>query len=133
MNKSNNLNRKIFAAGTVLFLLIVVGITTAYGWGVRANAGQNEEVQKILETGTYQDLLQYRQDTGFQVMPMVKSEEDFLVMQERHTLMKQQGLSGPLHYRQNYGQNQDEGNYGRGFGKGLGQGHGRISSCPLIK
>ena len=96
-------------------LLLLVGAVSAYGWGRQA-AGQNEDAQGILETGTYQDLVQYRQDTGFNVMPMVQDEEDFNLMQERHEAMEQY-MDG-------------EGNqYRQGFSRGFG---GRMGGCPYM-
>ena len=78
----------------------------------------HERMEKILENGTYQDLLDYRNEIGMNVMPWVTDEESFLELKERHKEMEE--------YHKTYGVGIRDGN-GFKFGKyrrGKGYGYG---------
>jgi len=78
--------KKTYIAATVMLLLLIgTGVAAAHSFS-RQNAGQNTQVEQMLESGTYQDLVAYRAKTGFNVMPMVQDEEGFKLMQELHKL-----------------------------------------------
>ncbi len=70
----------------------------------------HEDVESVLENGTYEDLVTLRDELGFDVMRRVQSQEDFNEMQEMHELMEEQGYE-PGYMRQNSQR-------GTGFGGG---------------
>jgi hypothetical protein len=103
---------------TVLLALLIVGIVSAslafaYG-GSFSGQGQGthyQDMQKIMSTGTYSDLVAYRQSTGTNIMPWVQNEQDFALAQQMHSKMTQ--------WRQSNGVPS-----GQGFGRGGG--------CPMM-
>jgi len=65
-----------------LALVAVVSLVAAYGpW--------HEDMESVMEDGSYQDLVDYRESTGYNVMPWVDSQDDFESMQEMHEQMEE--------------------------------------------
>lgn len=105
---------------TILLALLVIGIVSAsiaFAYGGRFGASKEngtkthyQDMQKIIENGTYTDLVEYRQTTGFNVMPCVQNEDDFTQAKQRHLKMGQ------------YGQNNGQ----------CGQGFGKRGGCPML-
>ena len=56
----------------------------------------HEQVHKILEEGTYADLIALRQQTSLHLMPMVQNVEQFKLMQLHHEEMEQMHESGNI-------------------------------------
>lgn len=83
----------------VLLMLVSLGFTYAYygsgnGMVLRDNSAlHQDDVENILETGTYDDLVKLRENIGYNVMPRVNSEEDFNQMKERHEYMEENGFA----------------------------------------
>ncbi|MBI2546049.1 hypothetical protein HYV81_02610 [Candidatus Woesearchaeota archaeon] len=86
-----------------LSLVLLVGIVAAHGMygrspGFGIGSGMDgmgmgmgyfhEEVEEVLEEGSYQDLVALRQELGANIMPWVDTEEEFKAMQERHKAME---------------------------------------------
>ena len=102
---------------TVLLALLVISIVSAsiaLAYGGNFAAQNNEatqthyqDMQKIMVNGTYSDLVDYRQTSGFNVMPWVQNEQDFTLAQQTHSRMGQG--NGPR-----------------------GQGFGRSGGCPML-
>jgi len=121
MNKSIILG--VFA---ILGLIAVVGFVDAHGGygnlyrGVQSTEEFNEHherMEEILEEGTYQDLVDYREETGMPIMPWVTNEETFQEAKERHEAMEE------IHEKYGYGMNR------RGFGQ---RGYGFGAGCPMM-
>ena len=83
----------------ILFLLAVASVS-AYGmWQIDRPNGQrsgnifqpgsmHEQMEPIMEEGTYADLVKFREEVGFTMMPWVQDEETFRQAQERHEQME---------------------------------------------
>ncbi|MCF7866411.1 hypothetical protein K9L67_02250 [Candidatus Woesearchaeota archaeon] len=143
------MNKKYLVLGLALIALLTVGLVSAYGGFGQMIGTQNgmmtgdhhEEVETILETGTYQDLVDYREETGFPVMNRVQSQEDFEVMQAHHKLMEENGYEPGQFRGTGEGPFAGQGkgprnNQGMGFdnhkGQGMrGQGAG-FGGCPML-
>jgi hypothetical protein len=61
--------------------IVAAGVAAAQGWG------RSAEKEQIMEEGNYQELVQYREESGYQVMPWVESQEDFELAQQMHQKM----------------------------------------------
>ncbi len=105
---------------TVLLALLAIsiisaGVALAYGPGFGSGASQGngthyEDMQDIMANGTYSDLVEYRQASGFNAMPWVQDEADFSLAQQMHSRMVQSGKASFPN----------------------GQGFGRHSGCPMM-
>lgn len=108
-----------------LLVVASIGTAAAQGWGQGLQAknpdiepGQfHEQMEEILEEGTYEDLEDFREATGMPVMFRIQSQEQFELMQEHHAQMEafweEQGT--------------EPGPRGMGFS---GRGHG---GCPMMQ
>lgn len=105
---------------TILLALLVISIVSAsiafaYGEKFGANTGEiqthYQDMQEIMGSGTYGDLVEYKQTSGFNIMPWVQDEEDFTLAKERHAEM--------IQWR---GENNIQ----------SGQGYGRNGGCPMM-
>ncbi|MCF7871666.1 hypothetical protein K9L97_01405 [Candidatus Woesearchaeota archaeon] len=136
------MNKKYLVFGIALIALLTVGLASAYGGLGPMNGEHHEDVESILETGTYADLEAYRNEVGYPVMHRVQSREDFELMQERHQWMEENGYE-PGEFR-----GTGEGPWaGQGKGQGLGNGQGRgmhsgqgfkgqgagFGGCPMLQ
>lgn len=104
------MNKTILALGLVLVALVGVGAVAAYGGFGLVSGEHHEDVESILESGSYADLVEYREKSGYPVMNRVQSEEDFELMKERHQYMEENGY--------------EPGQF-RGTGEGLFAGQGK--------
>src|SRR3989338_319993 len=111
------MERKIwFAAVAVATLFVVAGIASAYGMGFIGNKtavmgksavtgngmsgmmgsmmggssmmNHHEEMESLMEQGTYSDLEALREKYGSNIMPFVRNEQGFKEMQEHHESME---------------------------------------------
>lgn len=55
---------------------------------IQGNIQYHEQMERIMEEGTYDDLIALREKTGFNMMPFVDNEESFKQMQEKHEQME---------------------------------------------
>lgn len=119
----------------LIALIAIIGSVFAYqGYGMNSQSSTyekgtyHEQVEEVLKDGTYDDLVNLREELGVNVMPMVESEEDFSLMQERHELMEEQGIEP------GYMRTSGFGNHMRSSGSGYGQGKGMGNSgnCPYL-
>ncbi|MCA9496462.1 MAG: hypothetical protein KC589_05955 [Nanoarchaeota archaeon] len=106
----------------ISLVIVTLGATLVFAHGggfennLRFQNQQNktgiyhEQVEELIETGTYQDLENLREEVGFPIARWVNSEEDFAEFKERHEEMEKEGYT-------NYGSN-------RGYGKGGMHGRG---------
>ena len=110
----------IVALVAALSVLLIAGLATAQGmWknkesemgmqGMHGNMMKgmmqhHEEMEKVMEEGTYADLVKLREENSFNIMPWVENEEDFQLAKKMHEKMEK--------YRED---------------KGLGAGH-----CPMM-
>ena len=96
---------KIIYCGSAILLAAIVGI--AFAQGMWRNSGKNwnsdigndigkrqvmmqyhAEMYQIMEEGTYADFSKFREETGFNMMPWVQSEEDFSLAKQMHEKME---------------------------------------------
>ena len=101
------------AIAAIVGLLVLAGVVTAQGmWrsdngedaangdmpmhgmmGMGNMAGMggmmqhHEDMEKVMEEGTYSDLVKLREELGFNMMPWVENEEDFELAQKIHEKM----------------------------------------------
>lgn len=117
--------RSIILAGAALaVLLVAVGAVSAFmgmGRGSKGDFSQHHEtMEKIMEEGSYADLVAYREESGLNIMPMATDEQSFQDMQEMHKTMEK------FHDK-----------YGSGMGKGMGGMRGMMganmgSGCQMM-
>jgi hypothetical protein len=112
----------VAALGLVVLAVLAIG-AFAYGrQGTQQGAqtpvqgAYHEEMQGILENGTYAGLVALREETGRPMMPWVTDEASFVVLQEHHRQMV--ALSGD---KQRFGM--------RGA---VGNGRGGRGGCPMM-
>ena len=107
------------AALALASLLLLSGIAAAqrYGMGFGMQGTFHEEMEEIMEEGTYNDLVAFREKTGFSMMPWVTDAETFKLAQERHDAMEK------FHEENGYGPGMGMGMHGRGSGLG---------GCPMM-
>ena len=120
--------------GVVLLAAIVVAGAAAAGQrfgagaefgataGTHTRSAHHEQMEAILEDGSYEDLAALREEIGLPLMPRVQSEEDFALMQERHEQMEELYGEGPHAGMGRLG------GAGNRFGNAFGQGFG---GCPM--
>lgn len=82
MNKTILVIMGLLATG-----LVTAGVVFASG-AEKTNNDHHEQMEKIIEEGTYQDLVDYRDDTDYRMAPWVDSKEDFETLNERHEQME---------------------------------------------
>ncbi len=83
----------------------------------------HEQMEQITESGTYQDLADLREETGFAVMPWVNDQESLELMQQVHSKMEQWREENTIEE-------------GMGFGKGMKMaGHAGMMAggCPMMQ
>ncbi|MEK6808446.1 MAG: hypothetical protein AABY14_02055 [Nanoarchaeota archaeon] len=78
----------IIISVAIVSLLILVSLTTANMFGNRKNGFAHEQMEKMMEQGTYKDLVDIRDKSGIRVMPWVENEEDFKLAQKMHERME---------------------------------------------
>lgn len=108
---------KMFAVGiaAVIAALFIGGAYAAGQWGAQDRGAFHEQMEEIMETGTYDDLVALREETGRPLKRWVTDAETFAQAQERHAQMEAQYGEGPHHGKMG----------GRGQGRG-GQGGCRM-------
>ncbi len=78
-------------------VLIAAAVVSAHGMGRMGM--YNQDMQKVLEEGSYQDLVELRQTSGMPMMPWVTDQASFETMQQHHVLMQSyQTKSGKTAY-----------------------------------
>ena len=95
--------KKMFAVGIAVALvaLFIGGVYAQGMWTGGQRGTYHEQMEQVLEEGTYDDLVALRLETGGRMMPWVQDAESFAQMQERHKTMEAQYGEGP--HRQNDG------------------------------
>ncbi len=117
-------NKKLGIFAIVLVSLIAIGgLVSAYGPGFDNpyRGTYREQMEEILETGTYEDLVSFREEIGHNVAPWVIDEDSFQQLKERHEYMEENGLEGGMRLRDGTGQ-------GMQHGKARGMG----MNCPFM-
>lgn len=81
----------VFVAVAIASLLILAGAVLAHGRGsgFEMDSSHHNEMEDIMEEGTYSDLVELREDYGVNMMPWVNNEETFEEAQERHVTMEE--------------------------------------------
>jgi len=130
------MNKKIIAIATLIALLSI-GIVAAYGFGGQSSNAPNKDMENMMETGTYTDLVNYRTTSGDDVMPWVQSDETFKTMQEQHEAREQyaeeNGLEMGSHMMgRGFRQGDEDQQKGSGFGRSRGFGGQRGTGCPMF-
>ena len=102
--------------------IMSTGLVSAYMGGYNNNRGTYYDEDSILVDGSYDDLVEYRKNVGYNEMPWIQNEEDFKYAQQRmNTMMQRQtGYNG---YNRMPMMNQMQMGYGMGYG-GCGMGCG---------
>ncbi len=112
----------IISLFAILGISIASGFVWAYGFEYNTPTHNNlypsyhEDIENIIENGTYKDLENYRNQLNRNIIPWVTDEETFQQLKERHEQMEE--------YREE----------GRGIGLGFGRRHGRngFRGCPMM-
>ena len=89
----------------VLSLMLVLTTAVYAHFGLReGNIGyenmqnHHEQMEVIMEDGSYADLVELRKELGFSMMPWVNNDEDLDVMKEHHEQMEELGgMGGGMH------------------------------------
>jgi hypothetical protein len=76
------MNWKIAIVAAVLGVL-AAGFALAQGF----RGWNSTDMQEIIQSGTYEDLVQYREESGFNMMPWVDDAEDFALAKQMHQRM----------------------------------------------
>jgi hypothetical protein len=136
------MKRTIWIVALAAFIIIGIGVASAAMWN---NAGQaqkgfgvqpnqnvqkgtyHDQMEKILEEGSFADLVALRAETGMPLNPRIQSEEDFKLWQDRHEAMEQYWEENGI----------EPGNRGMHNGQGMGQGKGlgkgqNNGNCPMM-
>lgn len=71
------------AFGVVVVVGLVLLGTTVLAWGQGPTQEHREMMDEVLE-GSYQALVDMREQTGLPLAPWVQSEEEFAVLEQRH-------------------------------------------------
>lgn len=117
------MKKAIWIITAIVALIAIVGVFAAAQGNVSGRTLTRgttyEQMSAILENGTYADLQNYRETSGFNVMPWVQDEQDFQLAKVMHEKM------------QDYNEGDGVGNgfIKNGFGKGNGFGNG---GCPML-
>ena len=81
--------RKIIGILLISAILSLSLVSAHMGGGLRSgHMGHHEEMEKIMEQGTYKDLVAHREEIGWNVKPWVTSEEDFELAKGMHERME---------------------------------------------
>lgn len=78
--------KALIITGILAVLLAVV--VSAHGMGRMGMGVHQEDMQKIMQEGSYQDLADLRQETGLPMMSWVTDQASFETMQQHHALMQ---------------------------------------------
>jgi len=130
------MNKKIIVIAA-LIALVSIGIVAASGFRGQSSNAPNKDMENIMETGTYTDLVNYRTTSGYNVMPWVQDEESFKAMQEQHNAMEQYAKENGLEMGHNmmgqgFRQGDEAHQKGSGFGRSRGFGGQRGTGCPMF-
>ena len=102
---------------TILGISIVSGFVWAHGFNPTQNntyPSYHENIENIIENGTYQDLENYRNQINRNIIPWVTDETTFQELKERHEQMEE--------YMEE----------GRGMGFGRRHGRNGFGRCPMM-
>jgi hypothetical protein len=103
--------------------------TAVAGKTAAGGCAYHDQMEAVLETGTYADLVALRAETGRQMMPWAQDDETFAQAQQRHTEMEVlygEGPHGQCGTQQGAGQ-------GKRMGSGRGmRGQGNAGECPML-
>ena len=114
------MKKTLIAIISLVVLTLGATFAFAHGGGFGNSEFQNtqagtyhDQVEEVIETGTYDDLLSLRDELGYSVARWVDSEEDFAEFKEMHEVMEEEGYIG------------------RGLNKGYARGgmHGSGGGC----
>ena len=109
--------KTIWIGAALASLLLLSGIAAAqrYGKGFGMQGAFHEQMEEVMEEGSYAVLVELREGLGFNMMPWVSSEEACKKMQEHHETMEKY---------------HEENGYGPGMGMGM---HGKgLEGCPMM-
>ena len=112
---------------TIAFALIAFAALAVYATGASAQTTPqamgtyHEEMETVIETGTYDDLAALRETYDRPFMRWVDSQEDFELAKQHHEAMEESGEMGAGHMGQ------------RGSGMMRNQGTGMMGEdCPMM-
>ncbi|MBC8500776.1 MAG: hypothetical protein ISS25_00095 [Nanoarchaeota archaeon] len=111
-------NKNFGIVALVLVAMLLLAWSALAHGGFSFQGTFHEQMEEIMEEGTYDDLLAMREELGFNMMPWVVDEETFEQAKEHHEAMEE------FHERNGYSR------YGLGmmgygrFGYGMGRGFG---------
>ena len=88
---------KALIIGMVALVLAAVAVS-AHGMGRMGMGTYHDKMEKVLEEGTYEDLVSLRKDTGMPMMPWVTDEATFKLMQQHHAIMEKYRTAGGMGY-----------------------------------
>ncbi len=72
---------------------------SGYGMMGSSNYDIHEEMEEVMESGSYQDLVELREEYNMPMMYWVDSEEEFLQAQQIHEEFEEEGYRGGCHWR----------------------------------
>ncbi len=80
-----------FVAIALAGLLLLAGVVLAHGrdQGFKMGSSHHNDMEDMMEEGTYNDLVELRENYGADVMPRIYNEETFEEAQERHVAMEE--------------------------------------------
>ena len=120
-------NKKLGIFAIVLVSLVAFGgLLSAYGRGIdNPERGlYHEQMEEIIEEGNYEDLVNFRNEIGYDVARRVVDEESFQQLKERHTYMEENGIEP------GQGQRLKDGS-GNKMGQRMGQeNYNQMGECP---
>ena len=101
------MKRTILVVVSLLVIgLVSAGLVSAYKFNSKEKGTHFEEMEKIVENGNYEDLIDFRESNeGFGGPRWINSQEDFIEWQEMHKDMENKGYT---------------------------KGYGRHSGCPML-
>jgi hypothetical protein len=118
------MNKTALMAGVALLVLgIGVSIAAARPWNRNLTDATNSKLAQVAENGTYNDLLNLRNETGRQLFPRVQDQKSFEQWQEHYQWMAENGMGPGMMYRYGAGG-------AAGAGNSAGNSAGRIG-CPM--
>ena len=97
----------IIIAVLAVLVISTVGLVYAHGGGYKSNSfgmmggygmmgssgydDMHEEMEEMMESGSYQDLIELREEYNMLMMYWIDSEEDFLKAQQMHEEFEDKG------------------------------------------
>ncbi|MFH1409236.1 MAG: hypothetical protein ABIH34_04990, partial [Nanoarchaeota archaeon] len=77
--------KKTLLISLIIVGLLAIGMVAAFG---HSKGSRFETMEKFMN-GDYEDIEQYRDDSGYDFMPWVHSQEDLEIVQAHHAVMSE--------------------------------------------